>query len=424
MSTDDSNVKENPATSYDWSAKAGPIFKYGLAVGFALIVLGAVCMRYGITTYLLASLLVCAGLGIILGAFGAVAIIKVPVQGATVMGVGALVVTLFLLLNKDVVDPYVKVTIGGDIIESQVDFIGERSYLGAFQKTERFYRFIVFSKELSQSVLSVFITTADKHEFPFECVKPDFISSHMATGGTIAWKFNKERGELVNADDGSLVATVGSCRQLADASPLQTVDSLGSVWLPELISSARAQGSGSSTTYIQQLASDSSYVRRNSRTMLAQQGVTGVPAILEKLRSSSQEYRVRLGLVVALTEMMREHKDQREQIASKISLGDLGLLVDAAIDDDRTIRVYASEFLYDLGDPRIVDEVKRKFPKAGDDGRYNLLLTLKGAVPYLNVPQKTSVAKYAASLKPEVGPETNKLADSLIQQAGGATLKK
>lgn len=405
MQAENEQPAEKPAI-FNWAGSAGPIFRYGLGVGLGLVLFGALCMYQGITTQPIAKLLVSAGLGIVLGAFGAGALLKLP-QGITVMGVAALAVLLFQMLQNNPTESYVKVTISGDVQETQVDFVGERSYLGAFQKAERFYRFIVFGNELSHSVMSLYITTtADHREFIFDCIKKDLIAAHMASGGTVSWRFNKAKGELLNATDDSLVAKVGSCRNAGQAS----------LHFPDLISSAHAQPSFDAKPIIQQLESESGYVRRNARTTLARMGTSAVAPILESMRKQPTDYRTRLGLVVALAEMMREHKAERQKIAGMMSQADLAWLAQAATDEDRTIRIYASEFLYDLGDPRTVQEVKKQFPTAGDDGRFNLLLSLQGTVPYLNAAQKTDVAKFASSIKPEVGPQTNKLADTLVQQ--------
>ena len=121
----------------DWNCRAGPIFKYGLAVGFTLIVLGGLSLNLSLTNVFLEILVVCAGLSIILGAFGSTAKVTIPGQSMVLVGVAAVAVALFVLLMREMDDRYVHVQIGGDVKGSKIDFVGDQSYLGSFLESER-----------------------------------------------------------------------------------------------------------------------------------------------------------------------------------------------------------------------------------------------------------------------------------------------
>ena len=101
-----------PREGIDWSQRAGPIFKYGLAVGFTLILLGGLSLNLSLTNVFLEILVVCAGLSIILGAFGSTAKVTIPGQSMVLVGVAAVAVALFVLLMREMDDRYVHVQIG------------------------------------------------------------------------------------------------------------------------------------------------------------------------------------------------------------------------------------------------------------------------------------------------------------------------
>jgi hypothetical protein len=139
-----------------------------------------------------------------------------------------------------------------------------------------------------------------------------------------------------------------------------------------------------------------------------------VVPLLKKLGEQPLTYRSRLGVLVALTEMMRQKKASRTEFIARIKEEDLLRLLDAATNGDRTVRIYASEFLYDLGDPRTISLALQQVGSASENGRYNLLLVIKGAVPFVSLQQKYEVAKRVESLKSGSTPKTNELIDSII----------
>jgi hypothetical protein len=79
-----------------------------------------------------------------------------------------------------------------------------------------------------------------------------------------------------------------------------------------------------------------------------------VPALLARLNSEYDDYRIRLGVTYVLAEMLRRQPERREQISFHLRNADFPLLVSAAQDHDPTIRLQAAEFLYLLQDPRSI----------------------------------------------------------------------
>lgn len=416
------------AGAMDWHQRAGPVFKFGLATGFALVVLGTLAIKLAMLNSLVGILVICAGLGIILGAFGSTVTVSIPVQSVTVVGVAGITVFLFSMLIDKLEERYVRVTIGGDVGDAQVEFVGDRNYLGAFQKSERFYDFIIFGSEIKHPFLSLYVTTADKREFLFECISRDAIAPQLASGGTVSWKFYKAKGVLINTLDGKRIADIGQCGEqvMQRTSWLESGLAILTSWLPSAHAQTQAQQqaparlqaqSRSYGTYFEQFNSNTSHVRRTARSSLANEGVPAVEPLLTNFAEGNDSYQTRLGTVVALTEMIRKNKSMRTDIIGKISDSDLRRLTDAVTDEDKTIRVYASEFLYELGDPRIIDSVLQKYPKASEDGRYNLLLVLKGAMPYSSGMQRREAAQFASRVKAEAPPKTSALAQTVADLA-------
>jgi hypothetical protein len=357
-----------------------------------------------------------------LGAFGSTASVTIPGQSIAFLGVAAIAVGLFLVLQHLMNDRYVRVTVGGDIGDAQVELVGDRSYLGAFQRSERFYDFIIFGSEIRHRVLALYVTTADRREYIFECISRDAVTPYLTSGDTVSWQFNKARGALVKASDGSLIADLGRCgqRPLAahEPSAVKLVLSVLTGWISPAHSQVKSATQALETQRnIEKLESSTSHVRRDARSSLAVQGTVAVEPLLSRLAEPTAGYQIRLGVVVALAEMMRENRSKRNEIAGKLTDADLVRLVDAAIDEDRTIRVYASEFLYNLGDPRILASVRAKYPDANEDGRYNLMLVLKGSVSHMTDAQRKEVVLFAGSVLSASTPKTNQLANIVVEQA-------
>lgn len=405
-----------------WNKRAGPVFKYGLATGFALVLLGGVSLGLMLTNLFLEMLVVCAGLGIILGAFGSTASVKIPIQGATLAGVAAIAVALFMVLLTQLDDRYMRVKLGGDIENAAVEFVGDQSYLGAYRGTHRTHDFIVFGKEIKRKRLNVFITLANETEFHFECISPKILRPHLATGDTVEWSFQLPDGDdgkprIIDVESGLVIAEdVGDCRVPgnADLAAASGASLLSSVFGMPLSAHAQSAGSGDISSLMNQLESGTSYVRRRARSSLASIGLPIVVPVLQRLSAPGISYRLRLGLVVALTEMMRSNEGPRAQIIAMINTGDIDRLVAAAADKDRTLRVYASEFLADLSDPRAIPPALNRARTASADGRFNLLLIVKKAIPNVQRPGlRSSYARQAAAMKHPNAPKTNKLIGSI-----------
>ncbi|MGN7867629.1 caspase family protein [Paracoccus sp. 22332] len=196
---------------------------------------------------------------------------------------------------------------------------------------------------------------------------------------------------------------------------LRTVapESFANVALPPSAAADDRIVSGGLDDLIASLESDDANKRRGARDSLAAAGLDAVSALMAVDREAAS-YRFELGAVVALTELLRSDKSLRGEISRRLDQDDVDWLVGLSARTDRTMRIYASEFLYDLGDPRVVDPAIGDFADASANGKYNLALVLKGAAPFVPRPDRALAAERFIQLKSPQTPKTSALIDDAV----------
>lgn len=419
-SQSESRSMADPPAVYESSQdeRVGPVFWAGLVVGILLTFGGFVSLSMTLVGNTTGQLILCSGLGIVFGAFGSTATVKY--QGVVITGVAAIAVCLLVLIDHLIEDNYVELEITGDIQGAQVEVVGEENYLGAPRR--RSHKFIILGGEIRKSHLTVTIvlpaeSSAEREpEYIFECVHKDEIEPYLGSGRIVEWRFDKAEGQIFHGD--RKIADVGSCPRRADAGPKieEQGASLFAMLGSFVLSAAMATEPEEIQELIRDLESGSTYARRTARQSLAAQGLAAVEPLSKRLADTPLSYRTRLGVIVALTEMLRENKGKRIEISSLLTTPDLIRLVDASADRDRTIRVYASEFLYDLGDVRVVPLLFERFETADEDGKYNLLVVLDGTYPYLNKDAQVATNQKLSGIRTRVGKNTNKLIDRITSE--------
>ncbi|WP_306752403.1 caspase family protein [Paracoccus actinidiae] len=171
--------------------------------------------------------------------------------------------------------------------------------------------------------------------------------------------------------------------------------------------------SGDFDGLIASLESDDVNIRRGARSGLAAGGLDAVSALMAADRETAG-YRFELGAVVALTELLRSNKSLRGEISRRLEQDDIDWLVGLSAHSDRTMRIYASEFLYDLGDPRVVNTAIEKFAEASTSGKYNLALAIKGAAPFVQLHARNLISDRLRALMEDETPKTNALLSDAI----------
>lgn len=387
--------------------KLGPFFWSGIGVGLLLTASGAALQVQGILGATPSLLILCSGLGIIFGAFGSTATIRH--KGVVIAGVAAIAIVLLLLVEKFRSDDYVKIYVDGDVRGAQAELRGDSSFYVLTQRTH--HEFLALSDGINGERLRLTIafpsevTGGDPREVIFECIDARELRSHLGSKSPLQWRFDDKLGQLIGEKGTRVIAEVGPCRGAARAPKV--------AWsLPSLVASAFA-AEANVAQLLAELESPVTVVRREARQKLAEGGLDIVRPLMGAFSRPDASYRTRLGVVVALTEMLRTHKPQRSQVSALLTDDDLRRLVEAAVDPDRTIRVYAAEFLYDLGDKRGVPLALKAFPAASDNGKYNLIIIVQGALPDLGADERQRTLVKVRELRGGVGPKTQTLIDQI-----------
>lgn len=406
--TTPSESKSSPALPPQEPGWSEPIFRAGLFVGCGLLVVGLACDGLSFVTSTVATLVTCSGLGIVFGAFGSTAVIRY--KGVVIAGVAAVAIALLLVVDHIRRERLVRLEIDGDVKGARLELFGESAYPGADQ-SGRSFEFFILGNAITKERLSLIVTLptshpetdgADPREIAFDCIPSTAISKFIGAGKTLQWRFDKD-DELLTGVDGKSIAS-GPCPEGGTSRPsFSLLDGF------QVVGEAFAQGVEDVHELLADLESDSAAVRRAARTRLAEHFPAAIAPIMASWERQPESYRLRLGVCVALTEYLREHMRERRNISALLTDSQLELLVTAAGDPDRTLRVYASEFLYDLGDRRTIAIAARRFEGASDDGRYNLIVALQGVAPDLSPSDREALDSLLERWQPMTGPRTQQL---------------
>ena len=332
----------------------------------------------------------------------------------------AIAVVLLLVVDWVMRESLVRVEVDGDVRGARLELFGDSAYPGADHDGRRFEFFIV-GREITKDRLSLIVSLppeegqrdsrSSMREVVFDCIPSTAITRFIGGGKTLQWRFDAEREVLTGVEGGTIPS--GPCRDGGGLGP-----SFASLKDVSPIGTALADETAEIPYMLADLESESAAVRRNARSALAAIGLPAVRPMMDYWSVHPASYQVRLGVSVALTEFLRGHKRDRKAVSSELSDRDLHALAIAAGEDDRSLRVYASEFLYDLGDPRIVSIATSLFDGASEDGRYNLIVVIGGAVPDLSDADKAALRETLQGWESMVGPQTDKLIASIMHEIG------
>ena len=394
---------DSPEAAQNYGQRLDAYTVLGLAVGLVMAIAGFFAMD---VRPVIGQLAFACGLGMVLGAFGSTAMIKY--KPLVITGSAAIALALAFFLSTELRQSYAILQIDGIPEGAKVEVYGERNFYGA--ERERLHEFVAMKDHMSSRLIGAAVTSPGEGdggstEYLFECISKKEVP--LGSGEKIHWSFRPAQNAMLNAT-GQVIAEVGKCRAEANA---QATQSHG--W----ISRAFAQSPVDIPSLMKSLESPSSYRRRTARASLSLKGIDAVKPMLEALSAENPSYRTRLGVAVALTGMLRKDKGQRKALSELLEDEHLKLLVEAASDKDRTLRVYATEFLYDLGDPRSVKLALDRIPMVGEDGRYNLLIVVKGAIQETKEPERSLAIDGISALNLAEAPKTKILADQIAELA-------
>jgi hypothetical protein len=395
------------------------LFWAALGAGFVMLVGGGIAAAANLLPAAISLLIIVGAISIVLGAFGATA--SVNYQGVTLAGVAALCVVLFYIVMPEVRNPSVRVEITGFPQGSLVDFYaGGSHFLGAYRGEHHdLYEFAVFADELKANVLGLTVTAPklddgkDPEESVFGCIDKSLVSRALGSSVSMQWSVDLKKNQLVTNDKkADLISSGGRC---SGATPEMSPKLIAWMRLLSPISSALAGADAANVkASIRDLTAESSPVRNDARRSIGAAGPPAIKPLMASWKEQPNEYRVRLGSVVSLVEMMRTMKSDKKSIGIELENDDLRLIIGAAADPDRTIRIYATEFLYDLADPRTAAIVLESISKASPDGQYNMALILSSVAAEMSAPDRAALKKQLAAIdKSAFGDKTRAQLDGI-----------
>ena len=360
-------------TTSTGNSESGPpipasLLYVGVLVGFVLIVLGVGLLSYGRGS-LLSSLMTCVGFGIMLASFGSNA--KGSWAGWTVTGAGATAIVLFLVLQhyQPAMSPliYKKGQLRGDLSKiADLRIIDDLPMYEYRDRTTSSIRFVLLERKLKSDRLSIQVDTTEKgpgrESFELigaaQTVQNRYLSEGVDIDRPIQWVFDYDKRVVKDGQD--IIFSEQDTLQEAQTQPQRTGLLDWPFRLDLAFSTAHAKDSAATPNLaaidavLASLKSDDASERRNARDALAAMNPASVTRMMAAARSDASDYRLRGGVIYALSEMLRRNPEQRSAIAAALSTEDFPFLVAAASDDDKTIRLQAADFLYHLQDPRAV----------------------------------------------------------------------
>lgn len=410
------------ATTPQWSS---PVFFWGLGIGGLLILAGFASELFNLGTSPVTWLLLAAGLGIILGAFGSLALVKY--QSITVAGVGALAIVLFLLLSGGA-GRHLTIVVKGLPLDSQANLvIGHELHAGLVNSRREF---VLLDNDPQAETLDFAASwnviedvEGEKKARTVEAVIQNVgvgnIRALIGGGRTTEWTFDPQARTL---RIGGKTFRNGNNEEGGEQGGGQGATSLPHFGLG-LVSQAAAQEAGADIpTLLQHLESDNLSVRRTARSALAEQGPVAIPYMMEFWRADPENYRRGLGVSVALTQYLRDNKGDWTAVSEKLGPEDYDLLVGATDHPDETLQEFATEFLFDLGAPESAEAIVKALPAATQDGQYNSIFVLTNVATRLDPTEKAELATdlMAPGVTSGFGPKTTvqfgKLLESLKVQ--------
>lgn len=389
--SDKSDVTDNK------SVGVGPIFYSALVMGLVMIGIGTSFEVMHLGYFSLKIFMFCAGLGIILGAFGSKASLTIPGQSMTIIGSAALAIAIFFIISGRT--GYLRINIDGFTKEATMVFEGDNDFFGSRLKNS--YDFVVFDKDIVRKKLTLIVNIGDKEQV-FSCIDSALIKPKLGSGDTIQWSYIS-REESLYDETNTVIAKVGPCGSgattnhvVAELTP--SIDN--SSW--SLVPTANAdEPTLNVEELIENLNSDSTYVRRDARSELGKKGMPAARPLLTKVQSTDSSYRTKLGALVSLNEIAESNANQNGELKAVVEENDLKALTKASVSDDSTVRSFATNVLVNLKDPRAVPLVIQQLPDSSVDGQHNLLVVLSQTVPLADDQQKQNAATVATSVEPK-----------------------
>jgi len=399
--------------------QATVVFFTAIVLGLALIGSSTVFRSYFALNGTQSNLVLCIGAALVLAAFGGQATVRIG--GVIMVGVAAVALGLFVYLHSISNSLFLRGTVYFFDYQKYVslDMSQHNRVLGRITQNDNNpqrsqYDFVLFKSEIDGEIIEISLTDrATKAEH--------LLSVNVAE---VEWAFGDRRRlewelRVVDVDEEKILTLFERFRKreiaregiaLAPRGASQRTE-------PAWMSVAFAQGAPQRidvSLMLERLKSEDSATRRDARNALAQAPVESVSTMMQAFGRQPGDYRLKLGVCVAITQMLRADKKRAPSISRRLTEDDVARLVDVAADPDRTVRVYATEFLVDLGDPRATSlAIQRAAATKNDDARYNWLLVAQAGWPRLTNAEKQALTTPLERARQSSGPKTRALFEKL-----------
>lgn len=380
-----------------------PLTWLAIAVGIMLIACSIGSTRWLTSPPYVANLLLAAGVAIVLAAFGGQAAVRG--KGQVFAGVAAIAVGLLALLTYEErglrsdtnrklelqKKSYLMGSISGLPLETYDVKLKVDNFVPSRHRAdlERF-EFVIFKSDLDRSgpaSLDIDNKDDEAEAMNFE-IKQECLVGFLGQEQPLIWRFGrmdnvnviKEGDTIIAAEFGGDVK-VGSC--LTAPTHVSNVESDWGLfdWVSSAFAGSMKIDRATLDRALRNLQSKDPDVRRSARLIVSNAEPEEVGYILkyvrDRLKQTPDIYHTKLGVSLALTEMLRRNKSLRDRM--KFETADLDMLLDFAGSANRTLRIYAGEFLYDLENPAVARlALPRAVTATNDDARYNWILVSKG----------------------------------------------
>ncbi len=429
MSLQDSAGSKPSLIQVAFPHRATTVFFSALVVGAAMIALplfDSVDASRG-------DLILCAGVAIVLAAFGGQA--TVQIGGVIMAGVAAISVGLFIYLESLTTDAYARGSINGinalkyDVaMKTRNNIFGAVSPIGTDPRRAR-YDFVLFKSELDTDAVQILVSIKQSGDVqPGEDrvarVPSAEFEKYIGTGRRLDWQLkpkiadNDIEFEVWDNASHKLISVERVAVRRPNPWPFARYINRALEYTG-FVGTALAQSASAETTnkLVEQLKSDDTTTRRAARDALANLPVESVPSLMATLRSQLTTYRVKLGILVAFSDMLRKDRAKAKQISARLTDADLGLLLSLTGDPDRTVRVYATQFLSDLSDPRQAKlGVEKALATDDEKTMHNQLLAIQQSFKKLPPNERLDLNKSLNEIKARSDVGIKSLIDTLQKQ--------
>lgn len=403
--------------------RATAVFVSALGIGMLLLMLPTFFSDRLRLDASQSNLILCTGLALVLVAFGGQATLRVG--GLIMAGSVAIAAGLFYFLNNETKQHYAAGTIDNvDAKKYDIALKSTNNIVGAIRNnhanlSRSRYIFIVSRKEVEGNFIEIQLTNKQTEGEVVAHVGINHLIGAYGSSRRLDWELRQRTidGDVVFEVWDRNAKQVISGTQTAQRNGLIGSDTsriafsfVGMAWAQMEPSPTREQ----IPELLGQLKTDDTVVRRASRDVLSTVRAEHIPLLISTLKNDYNNYRTKLGVSVALTEMLRKDKARAKDVSNNLTIEDLGLLLTMAGDLDRTIRAYATEFLFDLGDTRLAKLAIAKAQETLDTkARYNQLFAIQDSWRKLKDEDRKELVPALQKLRESSGEQTRELIDKL-----------